>query len=149
MVKNCVSSHKTNYIDILSEILSFEGHQSHCIGSKETAILLNGWILPSVVELHQEGSAPAACAAGLFWSFFHHLQDYLVATNVDSLPCCWFSLMRLSNSWILLWNYFKDFKILNNPTLHKFKIFGVGSRFCVEISFKAIICFTVLICLNY
>ena len=34
------------------------GHWN-CIGSQVTAILLN-------VELHQEGSAPATCAAGLF-----------------------------------------------------------------------------------
>ena len=39
-------SHKTNYIDILPEILNLEGHSNHCIGSKVTTILLNGWILP-------------------------------------------------------------------------------------------------------
>ena len=45
--KNGASSHKTNYIDIFSEILNLEGHQNCCIGSKVTAILLNGWILPT------------------------------------------------------------------------------------------------------
>ena len=46
MVKNGSSSHKTNYIDIFSEILNLEGHLNCCIGSKVTAILLKGWILP-------------------------------------------------------------------------------------------------------
>ena len=46
-VKNDASSHKTNYIDILSKILNLEGHQNCCIGPKVTAILLNGWILPN------------------------------------------------------------------------------------------------------
>ena len=36
-----------NYIDIFSEILNLEGHQNCRIGSKVTAILLNGWILPT------------------------------------------------------------------------------------------------------
>ena len=47
MVKNGASSHKTNYIDIFSDILNPEGHQNRCIGSKVTAILLNGWNLPT------------------------------------------------------------------------------------------------------
>ena len=46
-VKNGASSHKINYIDIFLEILNLEGHQNRCIGSKVTAILLNGWILPT------------------------------------------------------------------------------------------------------
>ena len=33
-VKNGVSSHKINYIDIFSEILNLEGHLYGCIGSK-------------------------------------------------------------------------------------------------------------------
>ena len=47
MGKNGASSLKTNYIDILSDILNPEGHQNHCIGSKVTVILMNGWILPT------------------------------------------------------------------------------------------------------
>ena len=42
-----------------------EGNQNCCSGSKVNALLLNGWILPTV-GVHREGSAPAACAAGLF-----------------------------------------------------------------------------------
>ena len=45
--KHGASSHKTYYIDIFSEILNLEGHQNRCIGSKVTAILMNGWILPT------------------------------------------------------------------------------------------------------
>ena len=53
------SSHKTNYIDIFSEILNC------CIGSRVTAILLNGWILPTGgVGLGRV--CPAACSAGMF-----------------------------------------------------------------------------------
>ena len=40
-VKNGASSHKTNYIDIFSEILNPEGLKNRCIGSKVTGILLN------------------------------------------------------------------------------------------------------------
>ena len=47
MVRNGASSHKTKYINIFKEILNFKEHQNHCIGSKATAICLNGWILPT------------------------------------------------------------------------------------------------------
>ena len=47
MVKNGASCHKTNCIDIFSEILNPEGHQNCCIVSKVTTILLNGGILPT------------------------------------------------------------------------------------------------------
>ena len=50
------SSHKTNYIDIFSEILNLEGHLNRCIGSKVTGILLNGWNLPTG-GVASEGSA--------------------------------------------------------------------------------------------
>ena len=56
---------KQNYIDILSGILNLEGHHNHCIGSKVTAILLNGWIsLTGGVALGRV--CPTACAAGFF-----------------------------------------------------------------------------------
>ena len=45
--KNGASSHKTNYIDIFPEILNLEGHLNRCMGLTVTAILLNGWILPT------------------------------------------------------------------------------------------------------
>ena len=39
-------SHKIDYVTIFKEILNPEGHPNHITGSKVTAILLNGWILP-------------------------------------------------------------------------------------------------------
>ena len=50
----------------MKNFLNPEGHQNCISGSKETVILLKGQIL---VKLHREGSAPAACAGGFFWSF--------------------------------------------------------------------------------
>ena len=38
---------KPTILTFSSEILNLEGHQNRCIGSKVTAILLNGWILPN------------------------------------------------------------------------------------------------------
>ena len=74
MVKNSAPSHKTNYIDIFSEIQNLEEHQNRCIGSKVTAILLNGWILPTSVVASGR-VCPGACAAGLFLNcvarYFH------------------------------------------------------------------------------
>ena len=64
-VKNGASSHKTNYIEILSEILNLEGHLNRYIGSKVTAILLNGLILPTA-GVASGRVCPAACAVGLF-----------------------------------------------------------------------------------
>ena len=64
-VKNGASSHKTNCIDIYSEILNLEEHLYRCIGSKVTAILLNGWILPTG-GVASGRVCPTACAAGLF-----------------------------------------------------------------------------------
>ena len=46
-IENGASSHNTNYIDLLSEILNLDGHQNCCIGYKVMAILLNGCILPT------------------------------------------------------------------------------------------------------
>ena len=45
MVSNGAPSHKTNYIDIFTEILNLTGHPNRIAGSKVTAILLIGWIL--------------------------------------------------------------------------------------------------------
>ena len=55
-------SHKTNYIDIFSEILNLEGHLNRCIGSKVTAILLKGRILPTG-GVASGRVCPVACAA--------------------------------------------------------------------------------------
>ena len=46
-VQDFASSHKKNYVKILSEIMNIEGHLNHTIGSKVTPILVNREILPS------------------------------------------------------------------------------------------------------
>ena len=40
------SSYKINYVIVIKNFLNLEGHQNPIIGSKFTAILLKGWILP-------------------------------------------------------------------------------------------------------
>ena len=39
-------SHKIDHVTIFKEILNTEGHPNRITGSKVTAILLKGWILP-------------------------------------------------------------------------------------------------------
>ena len=39
-------SHKIDFVTIFKEILNPKGHPNRITGSKVTAILLNGWILP-------------------------------------------------------------------------------------------------------
>ena len=115
-VKNGASSHKTNYIDILTEILNLEAHLNRWIGSKVMAILLNGWILPTCgVASGRVG--PAACTAGVFlfhlwlyilyegtadgnWFFYGGLLLCITRAYMISLPLpfpsMWTQLMGLS-----------------------------------------------------
>ena len=65
VVADVAFSHKIDYVTNFWEIRNPEGHPNRITGSKVTAILLNGGFCP-LVELHREGCAPAACAAGLF-----------------------------------------------------------------------------------
>ena len=60
------SSYKIDYVIEIKNFLNPEGHQNRIIGSKVTVILLKGLILP-IGGVALEGSAPAACAAGLFY----------------------------------------------------------------------------------
>ena len=55
---------------MIKNFLNPEGHQNPISGSKVTAILQRGRFC-LLVELHREGSAFAACAAGLF---FNHVK---------------------------------------------------------------------------
>ena len=60
-VPDSAFSHKIDYVTTqFLEILNPEGHPNRITGSKVMEILLNWWFL-----LYREGSAPAACAAGL------------------------------------------------------------------------------------
>ena len=83
-------SHKKNYITILKEILNPEEHPNCITGSKVTAILLNGEFCP-LVKLHREGSAPAACAAGLFQNCqdeAHTALNSLSISNPGKFKAC-------------------------------------------------------------
>ena len=68
-VKDSTSSYKIDFVKVIKNFLKPEGNQNPTSGSKVTAILhqkKGGMCL--LVELHREGSAPAACAAGLFYT---------------------------------------------------------------------------------
>ena len=45
-VRDSSSSYNTDYVIVIKTFLSPEGHQNRISGSKVTAILLKGWILP-------------------------------------------------------------------------------------------------------
>ena len=62
------SSRKINNVKQACDIINLKEHQNCNIGSKITANLPIGWILP-IVGFHQKGSAPAACTAELFKEF--------------------------------------------------------------------------------
>ena len=46
MVEDGAFSHKIDYATNDKEVLNLEGHPNRITGSRVTAILLNGWILP-------------------------------------------------------------------------------------------------------
>ena len=46
IVEDVAFSDKIDYVIILKEIPNLEGHPNRIIGSRVTAILLNGWIFP-------------------------------------------------------------------------------------------------------
>ena len=93
MVKNSATSHITNYIDIFTGNLNLEGHLYCCIGSKVTAILLNGWILPTGGVVSGR-VCPAACAAGLFLNIYLFRRPKLTGAVLQTRwsLICWFGL---------------------------------------------------------
>ena len=46
-VRDNTSSYKKDYVIVIKNFLNPEGHQNPISGSKVTAILLKGWILPN------------------------------------------------------------------------------------------------------
>ena len=46
MVRDSTSSYKIDDVIVIKNFLNSEGHQNPISGSKVTAILLKGWILP-------------------------------------------------------------------------------------------------------
>ena len=77
MVEVGAFSHKIDYVKICKEILNLEGHLNCITGSKVTAILLNGWILPigeaSAVKILRLQPAQQAC----FFSSLNRTKNYL------------------------------------------------------------------------
>ena len=62
--------------------LDLEGHLNRFIGSKVSTILVKGGFYLGV-DLHQEGSAPAACAAGLLLTLSpRYLFSFFTSTYV-------------------------------------------------------------------
>ena len=64
MVEDGAFSHKIDYVPIFQETLNLKGHLNCFIGSKVTAILENGGILPRG-GVSSGRVCPAACAEGL------------------------------------------------------------------------------------
>ena len=63
---------------MIKNFINPKGHQNPISGSKVTAILLKGWILP-IGGVSLEKSAPAACAAG--WFFFYRCVHLIHLVN--------------------------------------------------------------------
>ena len=68
MVEDVAFSHEIDYVKISKETLNLEGHPNRNTGSKVTAILLNGLILPN-------GGASAVKGLGLQPA---HIQNKIV-----------------------------------------------------------------------
>ena len=71
MVQDGAFSHKGDYVTMFSEILNLEGHPNHITGSRVTATLLNGWILPicgaSLVEGLRSTFTPSSFPGARVW----------------------------------------------------------------------------------
>ena len=80
MVTDSFARYKVDYVQLVKTSLNPEEHQNHITSYSNFA----GWgRLCLLVELHQEGSAPTACAASLFLYFIVDLYS-LVHTKVTS-----------------------------------------------------------------
>ena len=68
---------------VIKSFLNPEDHQNFISGSKVTAILLKGCNLTiGMVELHWEGSAPAACAARLFYRMLPVVRTFQIGFKI-------------------------------------------------------------------
>ena len=65
MVKDGAFSHKIHNVTIFQEIQNLKGFQVALLVQKLWQFCLMSAVC-LLVELHREGSAPTACAAGLF-----------------------------------------------------------------------------------
>ena len=97
MVGNGALSHKIDLL-IFWEILYLEGHQNRTTGSRVTAILLNGWILPigeasagegiQSTGLHNgykglQGASLKIIDTGIFYHKKHFLTKKMLAALND------------------------------------------------------------------
>ena len=120
-VRNGASSYKTNYIDMFLEILNHEEHQNLCIGSKITAILLNGWILPT-----GGASSGRVCACSLR-SRLVNTYKYFLRTKQISFD--FLKIKTCEERRELVVNMKKDsFNLLSIFTLPPFKKFPSNSN---------------------
>ena len=85
MVEDVAFSHKIDYVTNLQEILNPEGQQNRTTGSKVTAILLNGWILPvGGVASGKVCAQPAKQAC--FYNNLHLTAHLPVHCTADYIP---------------------------------------------------------------
>ena len=65
-------SHKIDYVTLFKETLNLEGHLNRITGSKDTAILLNGWIC-LLVELQRWRVCVCSLRSSLVYNPFHRI----------------------------------------------------------------------------
>ena len=75
-------SHKIDCDTIFLEILNLEWHPSRITGSRVTAILLNGWILPTGGASATEGLQSTGLPRLVFFSLFKYQFSFLVQINI-------------------------------------------------------------------
>ena len=75
---NCASSHKIDCVHILSEILNLKGHLNRFKGSKVTAILVNGEILPSGGVAQGRVCASSLRSRLVFLTVMKYVHDQLL-----------------------------------------------------------------------
>ena len=98
MVRESTSSYKLDYVIVIKNIQNPEGNQNPISGSKVTAVLLKGWIC-LLVELHRGRSAPAACAAGLFFlKYIPHIWQ-LIGFNAGWHVISYIHQLAVSCMW--------------------------------------------------
>ena len=87
MVRDSSSSYIIDYVLGIKNYEYPKGHQHHITGSKFTVIVLKG-LFCLLVELNQEGSAPAACAD--LFIFMCSITVFLLSIDQNHLasPLC-------------------------------------------------------------
>ena len=74
MIEDGAFNHKIDYVTNFLEILNLEGHHNRITGSRDTAILLNWWILPVGGASAVEGLLSTGLP-GLFFCSNGHLFE--------------------------------------------------------------------------